>query len=199
MQGFCIYKNTCMKYETFAPLFPGFYNTHFEYDGEDQDIEYYNEQNGTEYGYDAFKFDYRDYETRIGKAFIERLERELNVFLPVKLEFQCIYSPKFYNFSTDSIHIIADLDLSKLLELIQARYKDAAIYFKDTYTSCSGFISSYSNDINDWLNPAYILKKPEHCIGALLNCLSWCEIDTDSITYWCDHENWINHEPLEPA
>lgn len=188
-----------MKYNTFCPLFPGFYNTVFECDSEEREIDGYNEYNGTNYGYDEFSFDYTDYNNRIAKAFVNRLERELKAFLPIKLEFQEVVSPKEYNFKNDSINISATLSLNKLLKLIRDRRKDAAVYFKDTYTSCSGFISYHSNDIEDWLNKEYILENPEHRIGALLNCLCFIEIDQDNIIYWCDDEMHISAELNENA
>lgn len=185
-------------YNTFAPLFPGFYETVFQYSGEDQDIEYYNEENNTEYEYDSFAWDYSEYENRVAKKFVARLETELAIFLPIKLEFQQVISPKEYNFTNDSINIAATLDLDELMKLIEARRDNAAIYFKDNYTSCSGFISSHSNDITDWLNKDYILENPEHRIGALLGCLCFCELNADDIIYWCDSEMHINYELKSP-
>ena len=198
MPGFSYYKHLYMKYNTFAPLFPGFYNTVFEYSNEDEDIKDYNEREKTDYTYDNFTFDYKEYETRIAKAFVNRLERELNVFLSITIEFQEVISPKEYNFRNDSINIAVDLELSVLIELIRNRYNEAKQYFKSTYTSCSGFISSHSNDIQDWLNPEYILSEPEHRIGALLSALCFSEIDQDNIIYWCDDESHIDFE-LKPA
>lgn len=177
-----------MKYETFCPLFPGFYNTVFQYDGEDSDIQYYNEENGTDLGYDDFKWDYKDYQNRVGKAFCSRLESELKQFLPIKIQFQSISSPREYNFTNDSIYVAASLSLDKLIKLIRDRSKEAAAYFRNTYTSRSGFISHHSNSLYDWMNKAYILEKPEHRIGALLDCLCSIEIDQDNIIYWADSE-----------
>lgn len=188
-----------MKYNTFCPLFPGFYNTVFECDSEEREMDSYNEENGTDYKYDDFTFDYTDYNNRIAKAFVNRVERELKAFLPIKLEFQEVISPKEYNFRNDSINISATLSLDKLLKLIRDRYKDAVLYFKNTYTSCSGFISHHSNDITDWLRKEYILENPEHRIGALLNCLCSIEIDKDDIIYWCDDEMHISAELKEHA
>jgi hypothetical protein len=187
-----------MKYETFAPMFPGFYNTVFQYERESEDIEYYNEENGVELEYDDFEWDYADYETRIGKAFVSRLESELKAFLPIKIEYQSISSPREYNFKNDSINIAVSLDLRKLLKLIRERRNEAAAYFRNTYTSGSGFISFHSNDINDWLNKDYILDNPAHRIGALLDCLCSIELNEDDIVYWCDNEMYINYSVKEP-
>lgn len=185
------------KFETFAPLFPGFYSTPFEYSGEEQDIEDYNEANGTDKDWDDFNFDYSDYHNRVSKAFVNRLETELNQFLQVKIEFQQLISPKEYNFTNDSINISVEMDLGQLIGLIKERQADAAKYFEDKYTSRSGFISFHSSDINDWLNEQYILKEPAHRVGALLDCLCSIEIDTDDIYYWCDSEYYIDFSPKE--
>ena len=108
------------KYNTFCPLFPGFYGTVFEYDNEGQDIESYNEEFGSIFDYEDFTFDYADYRTRVSKAFVNRLETELNSILPVKIEFQELYSPKEYNFSNDAINVSVELNLNVLLAHIKA-------------------------------------------------------------------------------
>lgn len=186
-----------MKYNTFCPLFPGFYGTVFECNSEEQEIDYYNEENKTNYKYDDFNFDYTDYNNRIAKAFVNRLERELKAFLPIKLEFQEVVSPKEYNFKNDSINISASLSIDRLIKLIRDRIKPATQYFKDTYTSRSGFISFHSNRVYDWLRKEYILENPDYRIGALLNCLCSIEIDQDDIIYWCDDEMHISAELKE--
>lgn len=186
-----------MKYNTFCPLFPGFYSTVFEYSGEDGDIEYYNEENKTDLSYDDFKWDYKDYETRVSKEFAARIEKELNQFLPIEIEFQHVHSPREYNFSNDSINIAVSLDIDELIKLIEERKQDAATYFKNKYTSRSGFTSFHSNKISDWINKEYILENPEHRIGALLDCLCSIELNQDDIIYWADSETgYINFEPL---
>lgn len=187
------------NYETFCPLFPGFYGTVFEYQNEGEDIDSYNEENKTDLKWEDFDFDYRDYESRISNAFVNRLETELNQFLPITLTYQSICSPKEYNFANDSINIVAKLDLKQLIGLIKERKEQATQYFKDKYTSCSGFISFHSPNIENWLNAAYILEKPAHRIGALLDCLCFIEISQDDIYYWTDSESWIDYSIKETA
>ena len=50
---------------TYLPVFPGFYNTIFEFNDEDQEIDYYNDERESkglsELEYDQFDFDYRAY------------------------------------------------------------------------------------------------------------------------------------------
>lgn len=177
-----------MKYETFCPLFPGFYCTVLEPSCEESEISYYNSENKTNYGYDDFEWDYSEYYNRVAKTFVSRLENELNQFLPIKIKFQNIQSPREYNFKNDSINVIVSLSLDKLIKLIRDRKEAASQYFINTYTSCSGFVSFHSNEISDWLNKKYILENPAHRVGALLECLCFCEIDTNNIPYWCDSE-----------
>lgn len=183
------------KYSTFAPLFTGFYGTLFEYDNEESDIEWYNEENKTDLSYDDFEWNYKEYHNRIAKAFVNRLESEINDFLPVKIEFTELHSPKEYNFYNDSIWINVELNLKALLGKIKEHKNLATQYFKSHYTSCSGFISFHSPNIEDWLTEKYILEDTGHRIGALLDCLCQCEIDTDDIYYWVEGENYIDFTP----
>ena len=190
-------KNKTEIYETFCPLFPGFYGTVFEYDGEESDIYEYNRRHEVELDWDGFKWDYADYHNRVSKAFVNRLETELNQFLPVKIEMQELVSPREYNFANDSINVKVELNLKQLIGLIKARKEQAAEYFKNKYTSCSGFISFHSPNIENWLSADYILEKKEHRIGALMDCLCSIEIDQDDIYYWADSEYYIDFSPNE--
>lgn len=186
-----------MKYDTFCPLFPGFYNTVFEYNRESEDIEYYNEENGTNLDYDDFNWDYKGYEERAAKSFIGNLESELTHLLPIKIDFQDIYSPKEYNFRNDSINISVDINLDDLIQLVKDRYEESEKYFKDKYTSCSGFISFHSNDIDDWINKDYIIENTAHRVGALLDCLATIEINQDNVIYWADEAMYLDFWPKD--
>lgn len=188
-------KQTTQKFETFCPLFPGFYGTIFEYEGEENDIGEYNMEHETDLNWDDFNWNYKDYHNRVAKAFVNRLESELNAIFPVKIEFQELISPREYNFANDSINVKVELNLKVLLTHIKARKEQATKYFKDKYTSYSGFISFHSPDIDNWLNPSYIIQDSKHRIGALLDCLCSIEIDRDDIYYWVDSEYWIDFSP----
>ena len=190
--------NKTERYNTFCPVFPGFYGTLFEYEREVEDIEQYNEENKTDFDYEDFEWDYRDYSNRVSKAFVNKLEAEISDVLPVKLEFQEVISPREYNFYNDSINIVAELNLNELLKFIRNNKKQAAQYFKDKYTSCSGFISSHSNNVDTWLNKVYIFEYPEHRIGALLDCLCYIVGITDEDIYdYCSSEFYVDFSHKE--
>lgn len=182
------------QFKTWAPIFPGFYSTVFEYSGEEDDIRAYNEENKTTLKWDDFNFDYRDYEQRVSKKFVTRLERELSDYLEIKLSFENLYSPREYNFSNDSINITAEFDLDILISLISKEPEPASQYFKNKYTSYSGFIPFHSNRLEQWLDKSYILADAQHRTGALLECLCYLKLDvsSDEIFYWVDGEYWID-------
>lgn len=188
-----------MKFDTFCPLFPGFYNTVFQ-PSEGDEIHSYNQENGTDLGYDDFNWDYDEYYRRVAKAFTSRLETELSRFIRLKIKFQNVVSPREYNFSNDSINISVSVSLTGLIKLIRERKDQAEGYIVETYTSCSGFTSFHSNNINDWLKKEYILEKPEHRIGALLACICYCflEIEESEIVHWVESDiGYIHSSPIE--
>ena len=86
----------------------------------------------------------------------------------VEFEFQNIHSPKYYNYSNDSINVNLKCDfdtfMNNLLFFIKQHIKEFEQYIKDNYTSCDGFLSYYSNDVKDWLKNEY----GEHEIGSML-------------------------------
>lgn len=62
-----------------------------------------------------------------------------------------IYSPKYYNFETDSLIIDMKLNLTKLKKYCFNTYKkEFNQYLKDNFTSHDGFISYVSNNIDDF-------------------------------------------------
>jgi hypothetical protein len=185
-----------MKLETFCPLFPGFYGTVFESD-ESNEIYSYNQENDTDLNYDDFEWDYEDYYDRVASAFVESFEREFNDILPVSITFQKVVSPKYYNFANDTIDIEVEVNLPKLLQLVENNKDNLREYFKQNYTSRSGFISHHSSNIDDWCDPDYIIENPGHRVGALMEALSVLYMNVDDIIYWADSEMYINYEVKE--
>ena len=95
--------------ETYLPLFPGFYNTIFE-PYEANEIEYINTERkakGLEpLEYNDFSFDYDGYYKDVAEKCCEYIENELKELgLITELKYQCVSSPKYYNYSNDSIYI----------------------------------------------------------------------------------------------
>ena len=73
--------------------------------------------------------------------------------LDITLTFKKLYSPKYYNYETDTITaVISTEDVQKLFKQTDMSKLDEVI--KKRHTSRSGFVSFYSNDLKEWL------KKP---------------------------------------
>jgi len=160
--------------KSYLPCFSGFYNTIFEYDNEEFDIENYNEENGTDLSFDDFEFDYEDYSKRISKACVDQIEIYLQGDdFKIKLEFEQLKSPREYNFATDEIqvtYILGQREFTKFTDYLEDNIEAFKEYIKERYTSRSGFSSFYSNDANDWITDFKVATDDElsHTFGTLL-------------------------------
>lgn len=104
-------------------------------------------------------FDFREYAKKVGACYCEYYETMLqnldNSLENVKLNFSQIYSPKEYNFYTDSCEVeISEDDLRKILAFAytvrNADDLSFAEYIAECMKPCSGFIPFYSQDVNEW-------------------------------------------------
>lgn len=135
--------------ESFLPVFQGFYGTIFEYDSEENDIE----EGKT---YEDYNWFYTEYHQRVAKACVNPIEDQLkDLDLGITIEFQSLYSPREYNFSNDQINVAYTLEkesFQKVLDYLNENKEDFTQHIKDNFSSCSGFISFYSNDVDVWFN-----------------------------------------------
>jgi hypothetical protein len=175
-----------LKVETWLPVFSGFYGTIWEGDREEElEIDGINEKR-EELGlspveWDAVEFDYEGYM----KDVCERLTRYIGEELKRKgliagYRFQSIRSPREYNFTNDAV----DVEYTLVKENVRAigRYlmhhrKAFEEYVKETYTSRSGFVSSYSNDAGVWLKDIQDTVTHRHKLGSVLNFILLNEDD----------------------
>ena len=164
-----------MKVQTFLPVFNGFYNTLFE-DLIDNATEFaidnHNETNGTVLNYDDFDFDFITLKNEICKYAASKIEEKLNeIGINCTINFETLISPREYNFDNDSINIEINFKkFSQVIEILERNYNLFTQYIKDNYTSCSGFISSYSNYSSDWMEDLKNVAENEtHKVGAVLD------------------------------
>lgn len=171
--------------KTYAPIFSGFYETEFAMNMDNYEViqDMHNDfddfNDNEKLLIDTFIInnfdkcidtDYKGYETEVAHKVCEYLSNEVSLMLhtEVKFEFENIYSPQYYNFKNDSINVnlVCDTDvfMKKLLGFIQCNIEAFKQYIEDNYTSCDGFISYYSNDVNDWIKKEY----NDHEIGSML-------------------------------
>lgn len=141
----------------------------------------------------GFGSDYRD---KIAKLFAEYYIDLLNdvLDLDLKLVSQSVSSPREYNFTTDRIFCnveIGDYDelISKLIKLANApeNRDDMAETVRCNHSSCSGFISFMSNDLEEWCED-YLLDSESgyfsYFIGYLANVINaGCLLDNNESVY----------------
>jgi len=144
-----------MKIKTYLPIFTGFYNTIFDIPEDIQDIE---------------SIDYKKYENDVSNQLCEIVENELSNFIK-DIEFIKVDSPKYYNYSNDTIDCIITPKKQAILSYIKQNYNNWCKYLKDNYTSYDGFISHYDNNPNseDW-NLDSLFKKHQLC--SVLNFIA---------------------------
>ena len=164
------------KYEVLLNFFSGFYESIHD-DVFDREEEWIIEDNPG-HDYDDFSFKYN----RIGycKNYVRTISSELDI----EMEFMELTSPREYNFSTDQISVYIDTKtLKKISSVLNSETLKDII--KKRFTSRDGFLSFYSNDIEEWKE-----KKIQDwdCVelGTLLD--AWI-IENESFDYWDNLDN----------
>lgn len=190
-----------MKVHTFLPLFSGFYNSIWDYniyDEETQIIESYNEENGTDLDWSDFNwtYDFVGYSKEITEGIMNAIKEEFPG-LVVSYEFEELIQPKEYNFNTDSIDIILEVDKAVLLSLIGGAREKLTEKIKENYTSCSGFYSSYSNDLNKWISAIENEDDSiKHKVGAIIGMLYEDDFEESSILEQVQAYEYIEYEVI---
>lgn len=167
---------TQTEIKTFCPLFSGYYNSFFEPDNEEneiQDINHQRKEQGKEpINYDDAIFDYKQYFEECSKEIVNFCEDKTNEILEsnFKFTYEETVSPREYNFTNDSINLLiqaSEEDINKMQNYINANFEEFKTYIKNKYTSYSGFNSFYTNDAKEWLK--LDIYEDSHILGTLLD------------------------------
>lgn len=148
-----------MKVKTYLPLFSGFYGSHWDepcFDGEEDIFDLPKDKEFWEF------VDWKKYYNHIAKEMCNEVQYLLSDFVS-DIEFECIRSPKYYNFENDSINCEITFDENKVKEYLNENFSLFKDYIKLMYTSRDGFISYYSNDASEWMQ-----DWDEHKVGSIL-------------------------------
>jgi len=172
--------------KTWLPVFNGFYGSGLE---DDQDLEYtlFNNPDNPKMNEEHKNWlleavtdyiCYSDYCKELSDAICEGISEELKSHsLITNYKFEKLSSPKYYNFSNDSIDVEFEVDIIHLIEECKKDLAEFEKYLKDHYTSYDGFMSSYSNDPQVWFGleddytDGLIMNDTGHCIGSILQFL----------------------------
>lgn len=171
------------SFKTFAPIFNGFYETPFGINVDDAPMElaenlpysdsvkellceFFNEN-----WLDCIDEKYNDFEKDSAVCVCEFLTDKLNEIFntDIKVKFEKVISPKYYNYANDSIDVEFECDVNEFMKELQQQIKKHFVsfdkYIKEHYTSYDGFMSFYSNNSADWIKKEY----DQHEIGALID------------------------------
>jgi hypothetical protein len=129
---------------------------------------------------------YSDCETIIAKSYTEIYLDLISEYLGISFTYDTkdvrIWSPKYYNFNTDEIYVkvsVPDINdtLKVLHTLTKANYPKLEKIVKNEHSSCSGFISFMSNDLDEWDDDKLLNSDRPYlsCLIGYLLYIKMCE------------------------
>lgn len=121
--------------------------------------------------------DYTELQNEYAKAYVDAFMEDNGI----KLEFEKLESPRYYNFSTDRIFCYIEPDEVKRLVSIVDRKKLSELV-KEKFTSRDGFSSFYSNDMKEWNIDAY-LELDHNQIETIIECVTAEHIAEENENY----------------
>ena len=120
-----------------------------------------------------------EYFNTVGTSFMDNMKYLINYYIPkemkqkdyykLEIEYQGVYSPKYYNYTTDKIDYKIKTNEKTMQELKKyiLNLQGAEQYIFKKFKSYDGFISFLSNDIDYWKTEP--IETDEKYIGALID------------------------------
>ena len=181
-----------MELEATTSLFYGFYESiYVNYDeifyyeiGELEELETRLNQeleNNFYIVYDWSDQERAKYFNTVGATFMDNMKYLINYYIPeemeqkdyyeLEIEYQGVYSPKYYNYTTDTIYYKIKTNEKTMQELKKyiLNLQGAEQYIFKRFKSYDGFISFLSNDIDYWKTEP--IETDEKYIGSLIDML----------------------------
>lgn len=178
--------------ETYLPIFPGFYNSYIDSDDEIESFLY-----SENLEYDQINFDFEAWQKQCSLYACEFISIWLADFGVLSVEFQEIISPKYYNFSHDSVNCKIEIDIQKICWYIHNNFENFREYIYDNYSHKSGFISSYSNQACDWVTNTSNFSDfstNKHYLGSILTFICKNEgIDSFEMCSYILDNIWVGN------
>lgn len=178
-----------MRVQTYLPIFKGFYGSFYDSDIEQKEtdwVDYLNDEYDLDVDELHLDFNYKGYYDDCAECICEAVCEELiELGLIKSYKYESLVSPKYYNFRNDSINVEFKFSIEnkvRIAQYIKEHWDAFKDYLKKHYTSRSGFISSYSNDIADWLKISDSLEH-SHKSGSILNFILTNEGISDFYIY----------------
>lgn len=120
----------------------------------DDDIYYYGLENGFEEDED-FIFDYKGYYKAICEKYTDVWEEWMQQYIheDIKLDFLQVWQPRFYNYVSDACEVRISLTRQAkkaIIEKIINHRDKIAGWIRENHSNTDGFLTFWSNDIDDW-------------------------------------------------
>jgi hypothetical protein len=160
-----------MKIEVLNPIHPGFYESILtpygfeeqEYESDDSELGGFLSRWGLE-----IQINYKEYYNKVSSEIndfvIEKINEEADSLFDIesllgKKIKEDLDSPRQYNFGTDRSFFTVEAEEAKFKQFIDLMFEkqrnNLSEMIEKEYTSYSGFISFYSNDIDEWEEKKY--------------------------------------------
>ena len=193
---------------TWLPLFGGFYNSRY-WEADESSI---TDEDGNELDYDKIYeyIDYEGYREGVSKQVTEVVGSKLmELGLISGIRYESVSSPKYYNFSNDSIDIeigMTSFNINNLNRIIIENYDVISAEVKRRYSSRDGFISSHSNDLSEWIEETLeFTVNLTHKLAAILDIIlqvvyeygegdvynDYCDNDNISLSDYFDYDGYF--------
>ena len=122
----------------------------------------------------------------VSKSLCIEVGRQMSDFIGT-IKFESLESPKYYNYSNDSINVLIDPNKETISNYIYEHKDEFCKYLRDNYTSCDGFVSSHSNSFDEWecLTKNFrSFKIHSHYLGSVLQFIAENEEITEEDLYY---------------
>ena len=120
----------------------------------DDDVYSYSVENDAEEDED-FTVDYKGYQNAVCEKYTEVWEGWMQQYIheDIKLDFLQVWQPRFYNYVNDACEVRISLTRQAkkaIIEKIINHRDKIAGWIRDNHSNADGFLTFWSNDIDDW-------------------------------------------------
>lgn len=182
------------------PIFNGYYCSNLSI--EENEVYYlddFGEINEDQYNEINSKETYLNISKKYVEEFNEELEKDLLNFGISNIQFQELWSPKFYNYSTDEIYCTLDINIKVLHKVLKEHEDPFQRFLRDNYTPIDGYTPFVSNDVETYLENLLSTDVDNRNISVILEYLvteilevQAFDIEIKVLDYYCELISYNN-------
>ncbi len=209
--------------DSWLPMFPGFADTAFDpcFEEISEDVLHIlSERMGYHFAEDwdsfetfevLYNWNNSEYETAVAAAVTEAVEDEIQKVFGkcIRVEFQEVHNPKYYNFKNDSInvrYVYTSEFIEKLREWMASpsNWEHFKACCKESFTPRSGFIPFYSHSAHEWVEntknfSSFDSTELGWILGSVLCGDIQCDDVGDDVALLCRIEEQASAARIESA